>query len=41
MERILHSRNDGITFDVLSNPEFMAEGTAIDDLENHGPPNST
>jgi len=33
MERILHSRNNGITFDVLSNPEFMAEGSAIDDLE--------
>ena len=28
MERILMSRNDGIHFDVLSNPEFLAEGTA-------------
>jgi UDPglucose 6-dehydrogenase len=34
MERILQSRNDGVTFDVLSNPEFLAEGTAITDLEN-------
>lgn len=33
MERILQSRNNGIIFDVLSNPEFMAEGSAIDDLE--------
>ena len=33
MERILHSQNNGISFDVLSNPEFMAEGSAIDDLE--------
>jgi UDPglucose 6-dehydrogenase len=33
MERILTSTNSGITFDVLSNPEFSAEGTAIKDLE--------
>jgi len=34
MERILSSGKGKITFDVLSNPEFMAEGTAIRDLEN-------
>jgi UDPglucose 6-dehydrogenase len=34
MERILSSANSGIHFEVLSNPEFLAEGTAIKDLEN-------
>ena len=34
MERILTSNNSEIQFDVLSNPEFLAEGTAINDLEN-------
>lgn len=34
MERILYSGKGDITFDVLSNPEFMAEGTAMSDLEN-------
>ncbi len=34
MERILHADGDEIHFEVLSNPEFLAEGTAIDDLEN-------
>jgi UDPglucose 6-dehydrogenase len=33
MERILNGRKDHITFDVLSNPEFLAEGSAIRDLE--------
>jgi len=33
MERILNSRTSGIHFDVLSNPEFLAEGTAVRDME--------
>lgn len=33
MERILHSKSNGIHFDVLSNPEFLAEGSAINDLK--------
>ena len=32
MERILNCRKNGIRFDILSNPEFLAEGTAIRDL---------
>ncbi|MCE5211704.1 MAG: nucleotide sugar dehydrogenase [Deltaproteobacteria bacterium] len=34
MEKILSSAKGRIKFEVLSNPEFMAEGTAINDLEN-------
>jgi UDPglucose 6-dehydrogenase len=34
MERILNSGKNGVHFDVLSNPEFLAEGTAIADLQN-------
>jgi UDPglucose 6-dehydrogenase len=33
MERILNSNSQGLSFDVISNPEFLAEGTAIQDLE--------
>lgn len=33
MERILNSNSQGMHFDVLSNPEFLAEGTAIQDME--------
>ena len=33
MERILNSSKNKIRFDVLSNPEFLAEGSAIHDLE--------
>jgi UDPglucose 6-dehydrogenase len=33
MARILNSNGKGLRFQVLSNPEFLAEGTAIDDLE--------
>lgn len=32
MERILNSNDKGLHFEVLSNPEFLAEGTAINDL---------
>jgi UDPglucose 6-dehydrogenase len=34
MERILNSNDKGLHFDVVSNPEFLAEGTAIRDMEN-------
>ena len=34
MEQILNSSNKGVHFEVVSNPEFLAEGTAISDLEN-------
>lgn len=32
MERILKASKRGITFEVLSNPEFLAEGSAVTDL---------
>jgi UDPglucose 6-dehydrogenase len=31
---ILHSGNNSVHFEILSNPEFMAEGTAISDMES-------
>src|SRR5206468_2250008 len=34
MERIFKNRRQGQRFEVLSNPEFLAEGTAITDLES-------
>ena len=34
MQRILESGSGGVHFEVLSNPEFLAEGTAISDLED-------
>ena len=34
MERILTATANGVRFDILSNPEFMAEGTGVKDLES-------
>ena len=34
MDRILNDNDKGIHFEVLSSPEFLAEGTAVADLEN-------
>ncbi|MBN1394021.1 MAG: nucleotide sugar dehydrogenase [Pirellulales bacterium] len=34
MERILSSGRRGVEFDVVSNPEFLAEGTAVADMQN-------
>ena len=34
MERVLHAGDKQVHFEVLSNPEFLAEGTAISDLES-------
>lgn len=34
LKNILHNTGNGVNFHVLSNPEFLAEGTAIEDLHN-------
>ncbi len=34
MERILDSNGQGLQFEILSNPEFLAEGTAVEDMEH-------
>ena len=34
LQTILKSNGNGVNFEVLSNPEFLAEGTAINDLLN-------
>ena len=34
LKRVLHANSSGHRFEILSNPEFLAEGTAVADLEN-------
>lgn len=33
LKRVLHANSNGYTFEILSNPEFLAEGTAVSDLQ--------
>jgi UDPglucose 6-dehydrogenase len=34
LKRVLHANSNGYKFEILSNPEFLAEGTAVADLES-------
>lgn len=34
IKSILHNTGNGVKYQILSNPEFLAEGTAVDDLFN-------
>jgi len=34
LKSILHNTGSGVNFHILSNPEFLAEGTAVQDLQN-------
>ncbi|MFD0975759.1 UDP-glucose 6-dehydrogenase [Salinimicrobium gaetbulicola] len=34
LKEILDSTGNGVKYQILSNPEFLAEGTAVDDLKN-------